>query len=92
MIGIFIYSDIENCVLYDVLLVGFLGGYGGIIGKDQKGIVDNVNLVFGISVLSKGGVLVVLLVVMGVLGDVSLIIKSGVSGGMVMIIDGVKQQ
>lgn len=40
--------------------------------------------------LSKGGVLVVLLVVMGVLGDVSLIIKSGVSGGMVMIIDGVK--
>ncbi|HEP6431384.1 hemagglutinin repeat-containing protein [Burkholderia cenocepacia] len=86
------HSDIENHASYDASSVGLSGGYGGTIGKDQKGTADNVNPVPGTSVPSKGGVSVAPPMVMGASGDASSTTKSGVSGGTVTITDGAKQQ
>ncbi|MCV9916874.1 hemagglutinin repeat-containing protein, partial [Burkholderia pseudomallei] len=41
------YSDIQNHASYDASSVGISGGYGGTIGKNQKGTADNVNPVAG---------------------------------------------
>ncbi|WP_240464471.1 contact-dependent inhibition toxin BcpA [Burkholderia cenocepacia] len=90
--GTLTHSDIENHASYDASSVGLSGGYGGTIGKDQKGKADNVNPVPGTSVPSKGGVSVAPPVVMGASGDASSTTKSGVSGGTVTITDGAKQQ
>ncbi|CDN60104.1 Large exoproteins involved in heme utilization or adhesion [Burkholderia cenocepacia H111] len=90
--GTLTHSDIENRASYDASSVGLSGGYGGTIGKDQKGTADNVNPVPGTSVPSKGGVSVAPPVVMGASGDASSTTKSGVSGGTVTITDGAKQQ
>ncbi|HIE4199062.1 TPA: hemagglutinin repeat-containing protein, partial [Burkholderia cenocepacia] len=90
--GTLTHSDIENHASYDASSVGLSGGYGGTIGKDQKGTADNVNPVPGTSVPSKGGVSVAPPVVMGASGDASSTTKSGVSGGTVTITDGAKQQ
>lgn len=90
--GSLTHSDIENHASYDASSVGLSGGYGGTIGKDQKGTADNVNPVPGTSVPSKGGVSVAPPVVMGASGDASSTTKSGVSGGTVTITDGAKQQ
>ncbi|WP_430817989.1 hemagglutinin repeat-containing protein [Burkholderia cenocepacia] len=51
--GTLTHSDIENHASYDASSVGLSGGYGGTIGKDQKGTADNVNPVPGTS-LPKG--------------------------------------
>ncbi|MBR8302342.1 hemagglutinin repeat-containing protein [Burkholderia dolosa] len=90
--GTLTHSDIENHASYDASSVGLSGGYGGTIGKDQKGTADNVNPVPGTSVPSKGGVSVAPPVVIGASGDASSTTKSGVSGGTVTITDGAKQQ
>lgn len=47
------HSDIENHASYDASSVGLSGGYGGTIGKDQKGTATNVNPVPG-TTLPKG--------------------------------------
>ncbi|MGN4224973.1 hemagglutinin repeat-containing protein, partial [Burkholderia gladioli] len=86
------HSDIENHASYDASSIGLSGGYGGTIGKDQKGTADNVNPVPGTSVPSKGGISVAPPVVMGASGDASSTTTSGVSGGTVTITDGAKQQ
>uniref|UniRef100_UPI001FC7BCC6 endonuclease toxin domain-containing protein n=1 Tax=Burkholderia gladioli TaxID=28095 RepID=UPI001FC7BCC6 len=86
------HRDIENHASYDASSVGLSGGYGGTIGKDQKGTADNVNPVPGTSVPSKGGISVAPPVVMGASGDASSTTTSGVSGGTVTITDGAKQQ
>ncbi|WGS43445.1 hemagglutinin repeat-containing protein [Burkholderia sp. JSH-S8] len=90
--GTLTHSDIENHASYDASSVGLSGGYGGTIGKDQKGKADNVNPVPGTSVPSKGGVSVAPPVVIGASGDANSTTKSGVSGGTVTITDGAKQQ
>ncbi|WP_338641618.1 hemagglutinin repeat-containing protein [Burkholderia pyrrocinia] len=90
--GTLTHSDIENHASYDASSVGLSGGYGGTIGKDQKGKADNVNPVPGTSVPSKGGVSVAPPVVIGASGDANSTTKSGVSGGTVTVTDGAKQQ
>ncbi|MDS0862682.1 hemagglutinin repeat-containing protein, partial [Burkholderia pseudomultivorans] len=90
--GTLTHSDIENHASYDASSVGLSGGYGGTIGKDQKGKADNVNPVPGTSVPSKGGVSVAPPVVIGASGDANSTTKSGVTGGTVTITDGAKQQ
>lgn len=90
--GTLTHSDIENHASYDASSVGLSGGYGGTIGKDQKGKADNVNPVPGTSVPSKGGVSVAPPVVIGASGDANSTTKSGVTGGTVAITDGAKQQ
>ncbi|WP_241025838.1 hemagglutinin repeat-containing protein, partial [Burkholderia sp. Tr-20390] len=90
--GTLTHSDIENHASYDASSIGLSGGYGGAIGKDQKGTADNVNPVPGTSVPNKGGISVAPPVVLGASGDASSATKSGVSGGALTITDGAKQQ
>uniref|UniRef100_UPI0039890F53 hemagglutinin repeat-containing protein n=1 Tax=Burkholderia contaminans TaxID=488447 RepID=UPI0039890F53 len=86
-------SDIENHASYDASLIGLSGGYGGTIGKDQKGTADNVNPVPGTSLpKGDGGLQVAPPVALGASGDASSTTKSGVSGGTLTITDGTKQQ
>ncbi|MCA8150841.1 hemagglutinin repeat-containing protein [Burkholderia contaminans] len=86
-------SDIENHASYDASSIGLSGGYGGTIGKDQKGTADNVNPVPGTSLpKGDGGLQVAPPVALGASGDASSTTKSGVSGGTLTITDGTKQQ
>ncbi|WP_226263634.1 hemagglutinin repeat-containing protein [Burkholderia metallica] len=87
------HSDIENHASYDASSVGLSGGYGGTIGKDQKGTADNVNPVPGTSVpKGDGGLQIAPPVALSASGDANSTTKSGVSGGAVTLTDGAKQQ
>ncbi|MBH9663717.1 hypothetical protein [Burkholderia multivorans] len=86
------HSDIENHASYDASSIGLSGGYGGTIGKDQKGKADNVNPVPGTS-LPKGddGLQVAPPVALGASGDANSTTKSGISGGILAITDSTRQ-
>nr|WP_261521503.1 hemagglutinin repeat-containing protein [Burkholderia multivorans] len=87
------HSDIENHASYDASSVGLSGGYGGTIGKDQKGKADNVNPVPGTSLpKGDGGLQIAPPVALSASGDANSTTKSGISGGVVTITDGAKQQ
>ena len=86
------YSDIQNHASYDASQVGISGGYGGSIGKDQKGTATNVNPVAGTTLPSAGSVSMAPPVVLSASGDESSTTRSGISGGTISITDGQKQQ
>ncbi|WP_280903096.1 hemagglutinin repeat-containing protein [Burkholderia latens] len=87
------HSDIENHASYDASSIGLSGGYGGTIGKDQKGTANNVNPVPGTSVpKGDGGLQVAPPVALSASGDANSTTKSGISGGAIAITDGAKQQ
>ncbi|WP_423761292.1 hemagglutinin repeat-containing protein [Burkholderia sp. NLJ2] len=87
------HSDIENHASYDASSIGLSGGYGGTIGKDQKGTANNVNPVPGTSLpKGDGGLQVAPPVALSASGDANSTTKSGVSGGTLTITDGTKQQ
>ncbi|WP_438820738.1 hemagglutinin repeat-containing protein [Burkholderia metallica] len=91
--GTLTHSDIENHASYDASSVGLSGGYGGTIGKDQKGTADNVNPVPGTSLpKGDGGLQIAPPVALGASGDTNSTTKSAVSGGTLTIADGTKQQ
>ncbi|WP_323122905.1 hemagglutinin repeat-containing protein [Burkholderia alba] len=90
--GTLTHSDIENYASYDASQIALSGGYGGTIGKDQKGQADNVNPVPGTSVPKGGGWSVVPPVAIAASGSESSTTKSGVSGGRVTIKDEARQQ
>nr|WP_186101959.1 hemagglutinin repeat-containing protein [Burkholderia gladioli] len=87
------HRDIENHASYDASSVGLSGGYGGSIGKDQKGTATNVNPVPGTALPKGGGGLQVAPpVALSASGDANSTTKSGISGGAITIADGAKQQ
>nr|WP_244305979.1 hemagglutinin repeat-containing protein [Paraburkholderia lacunae] len=86
------HSDIENHAAYDASSVGVSGGYGGTIGKDQKGVANNTNPVPGSALPSAGGLSAAPPVVLGASGDAGSTTHSAISGGSITITDGVKQQ
>ncbi|MDN7560188.1 hemagglutinin repeat-containing protein [Burkholderia orbicola] len=87
------HSDIENHASYDASSVGLSGGYGGTIGKDQKGTADNVNPVPGTSQpKGDGGFQIAPPVALSASGDANSTTKSGISGGAITITDGAKQE
>ncbi|WP_230950073.1 hemagglutinin repeat-containing protein [Burkholderia cepacia] len=91
--GTLTHSDIENHASYDASSVGLSGGYGGTIGKDQKGKADNVNPVPGMSLpKGDGGLQIAPPVALSASDDANSTTKSGISGGGVTITDGAKQQ
>ncbi|MDN7585718.1 hemagglutinin repeat-containing protein [Burkholderia seminalis] len=91
--GTLTHSDIENHASYDASSVGLSGGYGGTIGKDQKGTADNVNPVPGTSLpKGDGGLQVAPPVALSASGDANSTTKSGIGGGTMTITDGAKQQ
>ncbi|MCA8458045.1 hypothetical protein LGN04_29540 [Burkholderia multivorans] len=82
------HSDIEN----HASSIGLSGGYGGTIGKDQKGKADNVNPVPGTSLpKGDGGLQVAPPVALGASGDANSTTKSGISGGILAITDSTRQ-
>lgn len=86
-------SDIENHASYDASSLGISGGYGGGIGKNQKGAADNVNPVAGTDLPKTDSELAVAPpVVLGASDDASSVTRSGISGGSLKITDNVKQQ
>ncbi|MBR8507011.1 hemagglutinin repeat-containing protein [Burkholderia cenocepacia] len=86
-------SDIENHASYDASSLGISGGYGGGIGKNQKGTADNVNPVAGTDLPKTDSELAVAPpVVLGASDDASSVTRSGISGGSLKITDNVKQQ
>ncbi|MFL9881514.1 hemagglutinin repeat-containing protein [Paraburkholderia agricolaris] len=86
------HSDIENHAAYDASSLGVSGGYGGTIGKDQKGVANNVNPVPGSALPGDGGFRAVPPVVLGASGDAGSTTNSAISGGSITITDGAKQQ
>ncbi|MGP3657608.1 hemagglutinin repeat-containing protein [Burkholderia gladioli] len=87
------HRDIENHASYDASSVGLSGGYGGSIGKDQKGTATNVNPVPGTTLpKGDGGLQVAPPVALSASGDANSTTKSGISGGAITIADGAKQQ
>ncbi|WP_254224104.1 hemagglutinin repeat-containing protein [Burkholderia multivorans] len=87
------HSDIENHASYDASSIGLSGGVGGQIGKDQKGTATNVNPVAGTTLpKGDGGLQVASPVALSASGDANAATKSGISGGVITITDGAKQQ
>ncbi len=86
-------SDIQNHASYDASSVGISGGYGGGIGKNQKGTADNVNPVGGTELpKTQSGLAVTPPVVLSASDDASSTTRSGISGGSLKITDSAKQQ
>ncbi|VWC28774.1 hemagglutinin repeat-containing protein [Burkholderia lata] len=86
-------SDIQNHASYDASSVGISGGYGGGIGKNQKGTADNVNPVGGTELpKTQSGLAVAPPVVLSASDDASSTTRSGISGGSLKITDNAKQQ
>ncbi|MGN7983744.1 hemagglutinin repeat-containing protein [Burkholderia sp. 22313] len=90
-------SDIQNHASYDASSAGISGGYGGDIGKNQKGTADNVNPVPGTTLPktnggSAPGLQVAPPIAMSASDDASSTTRSGVSGGALTITDSAKQQ
>jgi len=90
--GTLTHSDIENHAEYDASQLAFSGGYGGTIGKDQKGKADNANPVPDTKLPSSGGFSVAPPVVLSASDDAHSVTQSGVSGGTIDITDNAKQQ
>jgi filamentous hemagglutinin len=90
--GTLTYSDVENHASYEASSVGLSGGYGGTIGKNQKGTADNTNPVAGTDLPKEGGFSATPPVLLGASGDASSTTRSGVSGGAIKITDGAKQE
>ncbi|CAB3808901.1 hemagglutinin repeat-containing protein [Paraburkholderia caffeinilytica] len=86
------HTDIENHAAYDASSLGVSGGYGGTVGKDQKGVANNGNPVPGSTLPSAGGLSATPPVVLGASGDAGSTTNSAISGGSITITDGVKQQ
>ncbi|WP_081053941.1 hemagglutinin repeat-containing protein [Burkholderia territorii] len=86
------YIDIQNHASYDASLVGISGGYGGTIGKNQKGTADNVNPVAGTDLPNRGGFSATPPIALSASGDASSTTRSGISGGSIKITDSAKQQ
>nr|WP_080494004.1 hemagglutinin repeat-containing protein [Burkholderia ubonensis] len=86
------YSDIQNHASYDASSVGISGGYGGTIGKNQKGTADNVNPVAGTDLPNRGGFSATPPIALSASGDASSTTRSGISGGSIKIADSAKQQ
>ncbi|WP_080407043.1 hemagglutinin repeat-containing protein [Burkholderia ubonensis] len=86
------YSDIQNHASYDASSVGISGGYGGTIGKNQKGTADNVNPVAGTDLPNRGGFSATPPIALSASGDASSTTRSGISGGSIKITDSAKQQ
>ncbi|MEK6366160.1 MAG: hemagglutinin repeat-containing protein, partial [Burkholderia gladioli] len=87
------HSDIEDHASYDASSVGLSGGYGGTIGKDQKGTATNVNPVPGTTLpKGDGGLQVAPPVALSASGDANSTTRSGISGAAITIADGAKQQ
>ncbi|WP_084907969.1 hemagglutinin repeat-containing protein [Burkholderia ubonensis] len=85
-------SDIQNHASYDASSVGISGGYGGTIGKNQKGTADNVNPVAGTDLPNRGGFSATPPVALSASGDASSTTRSGISGGTIKITDSAGQQ
>ncbi|RKP46789.1 hemagglutinin repeat-containing protein, partial [Trinickia fusca] len=86
------YSDIENHASYDASSIGLSGGYGGSIGKNQKGTAENVNPVAGTTLpKGDGGFAVAPPVALSASDDASSTTRSGINGGVVTITDSAKQ-
>ncbi|WP_420482794.1 hemagglutinin repeat-containing protein [Burkholderia cepacia] len=85
-------SDIENHASYDASSVGISGGYGGGIGKNQKGTADNVNPVAGTNLPERGGFSATPPIALSASDDASSTTRSGISGGSLKITDSAKQQ
>ncbi len=81
-----------NRALYDGSSLGISGGYGGDIGKNQKGTADNVNPVPGTTLPGAGGFSMAPPVALSASGDASGTTNSGISGGSITITDSAKQQ
>ncbi|GJH25799.1 filamentous hemagglutinin N-terminal domain-containing protein [Caballeronia novacaledonica] len=90
--GTLTYSDIENHAAYSGSSVGVSGGYGGGIGKDQKGVANNTNPVGGTTLPSSDGMSIAPPAVMSASGDAGSTTKSAISGGAIHITDDAKQQ
>lgn len=86
------YSDIQNHASYDASSVGISGGYGGTIGKNQKGTADNVNPVAGTALPNRGGFSATPPIALSASDDASSTTRSGISGGAITITDNAKQQ
>ncbi|HDR9337760.1 hemagglutinin repeat-containing protein [Burkholderia multivorans] len=86
------YSDIQNHASYDASSVGISGGYGGTIGKNQKGTADNVNPVAGTDLPNRGGLSATPPIALSASDDASSTTRSGISGGSIKITDNAKQQ
>nr|WP_080417926.1 hemagglutinin repeat-containing protein [Burkholderia ubonensis] len=86
------YSDIQNHASYDASSVGISGGYGGTIGKNQKGTADNVNPVAGTDLPNRGGFSATPPIALSASGDASSTTRSAISGGSIKITDSAKQQ
>lgn len=85
-------SDIENHASYDASSIGLSGGYGGGIGKNQKGTADNVNPVAGTNLPERGGFSATPPIALSASDDASSTTRSGISGGSLKISDSAKQQ
>ncbi|MDN7900890.1 hemagglutinin repeat-containing protein [Burkholderia cepacia] len=85
-------SDILNHASYDASSVGISGGYGGGIGKNQKGTADNVNPVAGTNLPDRGGFSATPPIALSASDNASSTTRSGISGGSLKITDNVKQQ
>jgi filamentous hemagglutinin len=90
--GTLTHSDIDNHAAYSGSSIGISGGYGGDIGKNQKGVADNVNPVPGTTLPDAGGLSMAPPVALGASGDASGTTKSGISGGTITVTDDAKQQ
>ncbi|GAB2915451.1 hypothetical protein GCM10027093_62610 [Paraburkholderia jirisanensis] len=86
------HADIENRASYSGSSVGISGGYGGDIGKTQKGTATNVNPVPGTTLPAAGGVSMAPPVVLSASGDASSTTRSAVSGGVLHVTDSERQQ
>ncbi|WP_153075405.1 hemagglutinin repeat-containing protein [Paraburkholderia bonniea] len=89
------HSDIQNHAEYHGSPVGLSGGYGGNggdIGKTQQGTATNVNPVPGTTLPDSDGVSLAPPIVMGTSGEADASSKSAISGGVIHLTDGEKQQ
>ncbi len=89
------HSDIQNHAEYHGSSVGLSGGYGGNggdIGKTQQGTATNVNPVPGTTLPDSDGVSLAPPIVMGTSGEADASSKSAISGGVIHLTDGEKQQ
>jgi filamentous hemagglutinin len=86
------HSDIQNQAAYDASSLGVSGGYGGVIGKDQKGVANNTNPISGTELPGVNGIKATPPVALSASGDASSTTTSAISGGTITITDGAKQQ
>ncbi|CAB3749046.1 hemagglutinin repeat-containing protein [Paraburkholderia humisilvae] len=95
--GTLTHSDIANHAAYDASSVGVSGGYGVDLGKTQTGVATNVNPVPGTTLANTGGgtgggFAAAPPVALSASGDAGSTTRSAISGGVITITDGVKQQ